>query len=275
VQLDDADLKTIQQRAADALRRYLSRPTGNTDDLRTAALNLVQGRQHFFNREGEPDWRGVSHAYRQWSRETYDLAGVPKDRLSSLQASVRYHVGHVLREVVDAETLADLGLLDQSPRQRSAERHANTYDLAGLFGPGGRITDGEQVSAALRGMVTALRRIDLGTAAVTNPDRVEEYSDRAKELQAMVSELVAVCRAVSPVVLWSDGTQHFNFADIASSALPSGLASFLLAPTSALGSVIAQNPARRHEAALLAEEAEALQRRVERLHSEAVSERAE
>lgn len=192
VQLSDTPLSVLQDTAVKALRRYLN--DGGTDDLRKVAVCLVDSREHFITTEGEPDWKGNSNAYRQWSRATYDRAGVPRDRLSSVQAAVRYHVSIVIREKLDPDTLSDLGLLDQSSRQRSAQRHATTYDLAGLFGQGGRIVDIEQIAAAVKAMTTTLRRIDIVTAAASDPEAVTQLVPQALELQLRVDELAQYAR---------------------------------------------------------------------------------
>lgn len=97
--------------------------------LRELAGALVDAREHFQRPDGSPDWKGRSYPYRVFVREAYTDAGIPKDEQPTVQAAVRYHVGAVLRERLDDDTLADYDLIPRSPRERSQDRRESRSAL--------------------------------------------------------------------------------------------------------------------------------------------------
>lgn len=97
--------------------------------LRDLAEALVDARAHFERPDGSPDWKGRTYAYRVFVRDLYADAGVVRDEQASLQAAVRYHVGAVLRERLDDETLAEYDLIPRSPKERSADRRESKAAL--------------------------------------------------------------------------------------------------------------------------------------------------
>ncbi|WGH21098.1 hypothetical protein SEA_CASSIA_25 [Arthrobacter phage Cassia] len=136
-----ATLADIQKAATAALSGSLSATdVERTDLLRGVARNFVDARAHFFNKDGEPDWTGRTHAYRSWVREVMSNAHVPGDEVTTLQAAIRYHSGNVLRERLGDEAIADLGLRKESPRERSVEKRERTSETLNLFGAGGEIS---------------------------------------------------------------------------------------------------------------------------------------
>jgi hypothetical protein len=158
-----SSLDSIQQGAVSALRRYLSEP--NTPDLKEVARSFVDAREHFFSKDGTPDWVGRTHVYRRWVRETMSLANVPGDEISSLQAAIRYHTGGYLREKLDSDTLVSLGLREASPRERSVEKRERYSEVLSLFGAGPRIEGAEDVIRAAELMESTLRRVSLDAVA--------------------------------------------------------------------------------------------------------------
>lgn len=155
-----SSLETLQKNAISALRRYLG-DGGTTEDLRAVAVAFVDSREHFFTREGDPDWLGRTHAYRRWVREVMSLANVPGETVATLQAAIRYHTGNILRERLDAETLEDLGLVSTSPRERSVEKRERTSSILNLFSGGAELTDADDVMEAIQLMAFTMRRMDL------------------------------------------------------------------------------------------------------------------
>lgn len=93
-----------------------------TSLLRAIAEVLVEIRSNFERPDGSPDWKGRSYAYRAFLRDVYDDAGVPREDQPAIQAAVRYHVGTVLRERLDQETLDQYDLIPKSPRERAQDR---------------------------------------------------------------------------------------------------------------------------------------------------------
>lgn len=154
-------LARIQDDAVAALKRWLNGPEDRkTENLRRTADSFVAAREHYLTPAGEPDWLGRSAGYRNWVRETMTLANIPADRSSGTLTSIRYHVGNALRARLDAETLADLGLLSTSPLKRAQEQNAGKSKTLQIL-DGGRIDNAEDAVQALQLVNTILRRIDL------------------------------------------------------------------------------------------------------------------
>ena len=109
-----------------ALRLLLDYKSADQDTrtpiVRQLAEVIVDARSRFLNDESEPDWKGLTHAYRTWLHDVYTAANFSKDDTVNVQAAVRYHVGAVLRQRLDKRTLRRLGLLKQTPKERSKER---------------------------------------------------------------------------------------------------------------------------------------------------------
>lgn len=165
-----ATLADIQKAATAALSGSLSATdVERTDLLRGVARNFVDARAHFFNKDGEPDWTGRTHAYRTWVREVMTNAHVPGDEVTTLQAAIRYHSGNVLRERLGDEAIADLGLRKESPRERSVEKRGRTSETLNLFGAGGEIANVDEIVLLCTLAGRALARVN--TAGLSQSDR--------------------------------------------------------------------------------------------------------
>lgn len=176
-------LDEIQKRSIESLRRYLA--DGSTEDLRDVAGHFISAREHFYNKDGEPDWLGRTYAYRTWVREVMSLAGVPSADVTNTQAAIRYHAGNILRERLDDETLAALGLRSASPRERSIEKRAGHSATLSVFGSGGaELRTVDEMLFALRTMDATLARITPRAFRALTP----------KERRAVKEALVAVCK---------------------------------------------------------------------------------
>lgn len=120
------NIRTLPALRDEALRLLLDYRRASRDArtpiVRLIALAMVEAREHFLNAEGEPDWRGVTYQYRQWVSEVYSAANFDPKTRASVQSAVRYHLGSVLRERLDEDTLRDLGFQQESPKERSQER---------------------------------------------------------------------------------------------------------------------------------------------------------
>lgn len=151
-------LTEAQRAAVRALRRYLI--DGKTEDLREVAENFVDAREHFFNKDGSPDWLGRTYAYRRWVRETTTMSNVPASELSTVQAAIRYHAGNVLREKLTADQIDDLGLKPESPRERSVVKRAAQSEILSVFGSGGpEITNTDEILNVAEMIQHALDRV--------------------------------------------------------------------------------------------------------------------
>lgn len=101
-----------------------------TPIARALAAQFVEARSHFARRgDGETDWGGRSYAYRNWVAEVYRQASVEGAEARTAQAAVRYHIGSVLRERLTIEEQRAYGLIEHSPRERSAARRADRAAL--------------------------------------------------------------------------------------------------------------------------------------------------
>lgn len=82
---------------------------------RALAGHIVALREHM------DDMEGRTYAYRSKLAQLYAEAGVGPDKRNRLQSAVRYHTGAMIREAGKAPE----HWLDQSPRERSAQRRAD------------------------------------------------------------------------------------------------------------------------------------------------------
>lgn len=165
-------LPALMESATAALARYHTGPESDrTERLRDTARAFIAAREHFFTREGTPDWLGRTYAYRRWVREVMDAAHVPQDDLPTIQSAIRYHTGNMLREYLDPETLDALGLKHSSPRERSIEKRERNSGTLNLFGGGATITEADDVVQAVALVETFLRRLDMSAAPIAERER--------------------------------------------------------------------------------------------------------
>jgi hypothetical protein len=119
---DESEQQLVARGAAYA-REYAAiedKPTILAMNIATVLLALR--RQH-------GDWLGRTYPYRQVASEVYRLSGVKGDRLTRLQATVRYHVGNGLRRQLTPRELNALELLDTSPLERQQDIRATNSAL--------------------------------------------------------------------------------------------------------------------------------------------------
>ncbi|UIW13280.1 hypothetical protein SEA_CREWMATE_28 [Arthrobacter phage Crewmate] len=183
-------LADIQKAATESIHSSLSAAdTERTDRLRDAARFFIDARAHFFTREGEPDWRGRTYAYRTWVREVMSSAHVPGDEVTSLQAAIRYHSGNLLRDRLDEDAIADLGLRKESPRERSVEKRERTSETLNLFGAGGEISDVADIVLLCTLAERALARVNVSNLS----------ADDAEEARAAIRKLAGKASALAKV----------------------------------------------------------------------------
>lgn len=101
------------------IRRWSYDPDRRSATIREIAAAVLEARQRF-TYDDHPDWRGRSYDYRRWMADTYAAAGIPLDDQRTIQGSIRYHVGNLLRERVDPDELTAAGLEPTSPAERMA-----------------------------------------------------------------------------------------------------------------------------------------------------------
>lgn len=182
-----ASLNALKKKATRLLESYKSaEDESRTPIARRLAEILVEAREHFEDADGETDWRGKTYPYRVWVREIYDEANLRGEDGKRVQAAVRYHVGAALRARLSDEQRESLGLMPQSPRERSGERRAarsavlnalNSRDVAG------------GALLALTALQAIAKRIDL--------DEVEGLDENAREVaRATILDLERQLRAL-------------------------------------------------------------------------------
>lgn len=123
-------LPELRQRGTELVQWYHSLEEGKTGTLQELAVVVVDIRSQFWDEElGQPDWRGKSWEYRQFIGEMYEQAGIPPDSVSTIQGSLRYHVGNELRKRVARDELDVAGLKAASPKERLYDARKRAFDL--------------------------------------------------------------------------------------------------------------------------------------------------
>jgi hypothetical protein len=168
-----------------ALRGYLSAPAQErTPHLRAYARVLFRARGEFQREDGSPDWRGQTGAYRAWVRDLYDAAGVPREQRNALRSAAGWHLSEMLREELDAETLAEYGL---QPRPLSeVGKEDRKRDRAALRALTARDMHGGSLMA-ITAAYTVLSKVD-GRDLVDLDDRAAEVA------RATLEDLEATAR---------------------------------------------------------------------------------
>ncbi|MEU1200129.1 hypothetical protein ABZ446_28440 [Streptomyces sp. NPDC005813] len=80
-------------------------------------------------RKKHDDWLGRTQPYRQEVAEMYREANIPPDSMDNIQASVRYHIGNQLREVLPDDELRALELKSDGPLARSQNQRSTNAAL--------------------------------------------------------------------------------------------------------------------------------------------------
>lgn len=159
----DRQIRTLRDRAVRQLRSTLDGPEDDrTAGYRRVAEAFVDLRAVFYTDSGDPDWRGSTYPYRQAIGEVWSLASVPKDDLHTVSAAIRYHVGNVLRERLDDETLEAIGLRAESPRARSVEKRERQSVLLQAMRPGPGLGEGLDILRSLTAAHALLGRVPSG-----------------------------------------------------------------------------------------------------------------
>lgn len=121
LQLEDIDHESdvqLRARGVAYTREYHRIEGAQTVLLKNIATVILAFRKR------HDDWLGRSYEYRQEVAEMYRATGIPAESLEKVQASVRYHVGNLLRRQLTPRELKALELLDTSPMERTQDRRA-------------------------------------------------------------------------------------------------------------------------------------------------------
>lgn len=171
------------------MRTYLA--DGGTEHLRATASAFVDAREHFFTKDGDPDWRGQTFAYRRWVRETLFLAGVQAADMTRVQGSIRWHTGALLRAKLSPEQIEDLGLREVTPAQRSVEKRSRQSEVLGVFSAGEEISDPEAILSALHLASVGLRRLSTEAVQAAPASSRKEIRAAAEAVYTRTEELLA------------------------------------------------------------------------------------
>lgn len=190
-----APLAEIQKTASSTIRRALNASDAErTDLLRDVARLFISAREHFFTREGEPDWLGRTYAYRTWVRTVMTEAHVPGDEVTTLQAAIRYHSGNVLRDRLDESAIADLGLRKESPRERSVEKRERSSGTLNIFGGGAELATAEEIIQLCTLTGRALARVNASSIAKLPAKDRKAAREALTALAERASELASVTK---------------------------------------------------------------------------------
>ncbi|AWY06659.1 hypothetical protein SEA_ZETA1847_25 [Microbacterium phage Zeta1847] len=160
-------LNQLSERAQEGMRAYMQGPGPlRTMGTKQAAAALVEARELFQTREGEPDLLGQSYDYREWVSAALDKAGVPKADRTNLQAAIRHHVSPMLREKYGDE-LKRRGLEPGSTVERRRSRRNHDAKLLSLFAGGAPVTDLDDATELANYAARAVNRIQSGIAPDT------------------------------------------------------------------------------------------------------------
>lgn len=152
-----------------------------TPEMVAAAKKIIELRQTFLTRSGEPDILGSTYAYRRSFGDMMTEAGITGADRTRVSSSLRYHIGNVLRETLSPEEVADLGLVKSSPREtakKSYDRRAalwrgwNDQDTSPITEPG-------DVVEMLLAVASMLGRVQVDwTAATPQQRQIAEMASR-------------------------------------------------------------------------------------------------
>jgi hypothetical protein len=192
-----SSLNDIQIAAINSLRNYMKGAEGEkTAHLRAVAAAFVDSREHFFTPQGEPDWLGRTHAYRTWVRETMRLADVQQADLTTVQAAIRYHIGNIVRERMDADTIEGLGLRSSSPKQRSVEKRGRNSEVLSIFGNGGQeLVAADEILVAVGMMEAALARVSAEAVAAMDAKTRKTIRASLEGVESRLHELAEAAGA--------------------------------------------------------------------------------
>lgn len=183
------NIEKLTQAGISTVKELTKLEASRTSLLQELAMTLVLLRgKHKYN--GKPDYAGKSSEYRAVAARIYEEAGVPADSAGTIQASVRYHIGNVLREIHTEKELAEAGLQSASPRERANGR-AKVADA---------MRDGTGATVDLREEMTAQERIwqAFRILETIDPSTCDQACYSALlELEVLVTRLSASMRVVT------------------------------------------------------------------------------
>lgn len=132
--LDPADIahddaRALIARGAAYVREYAKVEHEPTILLRSLAVVLVELRKRHTDGDGRRDMLGRSYPYRQDAGEIYRQAGISEATRARTQQAVRWHIGNILRDVLDPAEVESYDLQPKSPLERMQDDRASRAAL--------------------------------------------------------------------------------------------------------------------------------------------------
>lgn len=168
-----------------ALKGGTNGETYGTPDMIAAAEDLIAIRRTFTRRDGLPDLTGGSYAYRRTVAEVLTEAGVSSEQRPRVQATLRYHIGNLLREQLSPEEIEQFGLVKESPREASARARDHRGRMwAAMSDPEDSVTDPEAAVERLlaAGNLIATINVDWSSAPPMQRQMAEMAFARLAEM---------------------------------------------------------------------------------------------
>lgn len=177
-------IEELVDRGVEILSHYIA--DHRTDHLKDLAPIVVDLRGSFQLDDSRRDWSGRSAGYRQAMSDLYTRAKVPADKLDTVQAALRYHVGNLLRERTSEEELAAVGLKAVAPRERLATQRQALAAQRAVAAP-------RQDAARLAAYAQALLEYaDENALADLTPERIVSTRLALEAIQSRVAHLLEV-----------------------------------------------------------------------------------
>ena len=144
-----------------------------TPAVRRGAEVIIELRRQFLNKNGLPDLRGDTFAYRSAVRDALTEANIPMEDRGNLMSALRYHVGQTIREGLTDDEIQEAGFKVSSPKERQKVDRLSKAKVVRAIHKGEEITDPDDVMRALRSCANQLENMrftgwnktDLGLAA--------------------------------------------------------------------------------------------------------------
>jgi hypothetical protein len=198
-----AEVKPLISASHKALKSFMGYETKRTAALKAFAETIVDLRSAIIDpKTGKADISGKTAVYKAAVAEVYAGVDIPADSADSVQASVRYHVGNVLRTRFKAEELTAVGLSAESPKDRlnrQAGERGNTRTPAEVKSAEVAAAAGENPpalptdpTALVNGAMAFIRRAKLMEVPEDRTALRLALADLAAEVNTWQSTLAAV-----------------------------------------------------------------------------------
>lgn len=194
---DDLTVRELVTEGTHLAKSYMDLHRRSTHLVKSLALVIVKLRAKYEDRNGRPDLRGRSQAYRDAVAQIYRDAGIPPDATSNLQAAVRHHISTALREYMTEHgyTAEDYQYYKLHPdsmamRNRLKEQHGRAAMAAAR--PEGQAESPENMLHAAERAVRDLGLLGKGeSGAGLTPSEHEQLRESLDALDQYIAKIRA------------------------------------------------------------------------------------